>query len=93
MWPMPIVYPSAGARAICTLPTDPPAPGRFSTVTDWPHASVNFCPLRRARMSVEPPGVNGTIIVMPLFGQAACAEAPVVPTRPAAPIDAMPARI
>ena len=34
----------------------PPAPGRLSTTTGWPHASVSFCATARARMSVVPPG-------------------------------------
>src|SRR5512134_2785801 len=36
-------------------------PGRFSTTTGWPHASVSLGPIRRAWMSAGPPGANGTI--------------------------------
>src|SRR5512143_2468623 len=54
----------------------PPAPGRLSTMTCCPHASVSFCPTSRARMSVAPPGGNGTTIRIGLVGYAgACAPA------------------
>jgi hypothetical protein len=35
---------------------DAPAPGRFSTTTDCPSASDNLTLIKRARMSVPPPG-------------------------------------
>ena len=46
----------------------PPAPGRLSMTTCWPQASVSFWPMKRARMSVLPPGVNGTISLTGLVG-------------------------
>jgi len=39
-----------------------PAPGRLSTMTGWPMASGSFCAMRRAGVSVAPPGENGMII-------------------------------
>ena len=44
------------------------APGRVSTMTGWPQFSVNFCPMTRARMSVDPPGANGTMILIGFSG-------------------------
>ena len=38
----------------------PPAPGRLSTTTGWPHASCSFCAMPRPMMSSGPPGGNGT---------------------------------
>jgi hypothetical protein len=52
----------------------PPAPARFSTTTDCPHASVSFCARRRATTSVAPPAANGTIILTGFAGHA-CANA------------------
>src|SRR5215471_19941008 len=52
----------------------PPAPGLFSTTTDWPHASVSFCAIRRPAKSSEPPGGNGTIRRTDFAGYA-CAHA------------------
>ena len=37
-----------------------PAPGRFSITNGLPKRSDSFCPNRRPRMSVPPPGANGT---------------------------------
>src|ERR1044071_4698584 len=53
------------------------APGRVSTTTVWPQFSVIFWPMTRAMMSVEPPGANGTIILIGLSGylSADCAAA------------------
>jgi serine/threonine protein kinase len=45
-----------------TPATTPLAPGRLSAMTCWPQASCSFWPIIRARMSVEPPGVNGTMM-------------------------------
>ena len=39
--------------AICPL-----APGRLSTITGWPSRSDIFGAIRRARMSMPPPGGN-----------------------------------
>src|ERR1041384_8671898 len=44
------------------------APGRVSTTTVWPHCSVIFGPRTGAMMSVEPPGANGTMILIGLSG-------------------------
>src|SRR3954468_4572564 len=35
------VYPSGLAFATASVPTTPAAPARFSTMTGWPHRSVN----------------------------------------------------
>src|SRR3979409_2341802 len=55
------------------------APGRVSTTTVWPQVSVIFWPITRAMMSVEPPGANGTMILIGLSGylSAVCAAASV----------------
>src|SRR5712692_1933151 len=53
----------------------PPAPGLFSTTTDWPQTSCRRLETRRAVISVEPPGVNGTTTRTGLTGQSApCAR-------------------
>src|SRR5688572_18954835 len=39
----------------------PAAPERFSTTTGWPSGPCARSAIRRAKMSVEPPGANGTI--------------------------------
>src|SRR5271154_5578322 len=49
----------------------PPAPGLFSTTTDWPQTSCRRLLTRRAVISVEPPGVNGTTTRTGLAGQSA----------------------
>src|ERR1700681_4260338 len=49
----------------------PPAPGLFSTTTDWPQTSCSRLLTRRAVISVEPPGVNGTTTRTGLDGQTA----------------------
>src|ERR1700709_2059393 len=49
----------------------PPAPGLFSTTTDWPQSSCKRLETRRAVMSVEPPGVNGTTTRTGFAGQSA----------------------
>src|SRR5882757_9908005 len=46
----------------------PPAPGLFSITTDWPHTSCKRLPIRRAVVSVESPGVNGTTMRTGLTG-------------------------
>src|SRR5260221_6701315 len=48
----------------------PPAPGLFSTTTDWPQTCCRRLPTRRAVISVEPPGANGTTTRTGLVGQA-----------------------
>ena len=56
-----------------------PAPGRFSTTTDWPHCWVSPCATMRATMSLPPPGASGTIMRTGLEGYLAafpfCARA------------------
>src|SRR5450432_1307440 len=47
----------------------PPAPGLFSTTTDWPQTSCRRLETSRAVISVEPPGVNGTTTRTDLAGQ------------------------
>src|SRR4051812_16826863 len=49
----------------------PPAPGLFSITTDWPQTSCRRLPTRRAVVSVEPPGVNGTTTRTGLAGHSA----------------------
>src|SRR3979490_2500932 len=44
------------------------APGRVSTMTGCPQLSVIFCPITRASTSVDPPGANGTMILIGLSG-------------------------
>src|SRR6185295_11408324 len=58
----------------------PAAPGRLSTTTGWPHASVICGPIRRARMSEPPPGANGVRIRIGWLGYPSCACAIPVPT-------------
>src|SRR6201986_3297458 len=49
----------------------PPAPGLLSITTDWPQISARRLPIRRAVMSVEPPGVNGTTMCTGFVGHVA----------------------
>src|SRR5574341_2682332 len=42
------------------MPMSPLAPGRLSTTTCCPSASLSFTPMVRASVSVLPPGANGT---------------------------------
>jgi len=44
------------------MPSSPPAPGRFSTITCEPSASLSRCAVKRAMKSEPPPGANGTMI-------------------------------
>src|SRR5512141_2380544 len=62
----------------------PDAPGRFSTTNGWPKLLVRCSLSVRARMSVDPPGAHGTIIVTGLSGHAVCALATDVRTTAAA---------
>src|SRR5436190_16955623 len=52
----------------------PPAPGLFSTTTDWFQVSESFCASWRATTSVVPPAANGTTILTGFEGHA-CATA------------------
>ena len=63
------VWPSAGARATDAVPTLPPAPGRFSTMTVTPSPAANWLAKLRASVSPPPPGENGATKVMGSFGQ------------------------
>src|SRR5258708_6802869 len=53
----------------------PPAPGRFSTTTDWPQRFDRSSPSVRATMSTAPPGANGTKMCTGRDGKASCAAA------------------
>src|SRR5262249_16569849 len=48
------------------------APARFSMLTGWPSDCESFSPTRRAKMSVEPPGANGTTILTVFWGYFSC---------------------
>src|SRR5689334_16643292 len=50
----------------------PPAPARFSITTGWPSELERRSPTRRAKMSVEPPGANGTTMRTGLDGYRSC---------------------
>jgi hypothetical protein len=52
---------TAGARTTASVPMLVPPPGRFSMTNGWPSRSDSHCPIRRATMSVAPPGASGTI--------------------------------
>src|SRR4051812_4759026 len=56
------VYPSGGDFAASCNPMAPLAPARLSMIDDWPHASVNFWPIKRMIVSPAPPGENGTMM-------------------------------
>src|SRR5689334_17824804 len=53
----------------------PPAPPRLSTTTCHPTDSLSLFAINRERMSVPPPGGNGTIILIGRDGYEVCAEA------------------
>ncbi len=61
-------YPSGRARATTVEPTLPEAPERFSTRTGWPRACRRWSATVRARMSVDPPGAQGTTMVTGRLG-------------------------
>jgi len=52
----------------------PAAPGRFSTITGWPHFSESFSATMRGMRSALPPAGNGTMMRTGRAGQS-CAEA------------------
>src|SRR5471032_1740078 len=58
------VCPSGAARATDALPMMPPPPVRFSTTTPCLNSFCSTSPASRPRMSVVPPGVNGTTMVI-----------------------------
>src|SRR3954454_10061234 len=67
-------------------PMLPDAPGLLSTRNGWPKDLPRCSASRRARMSVEPPGAQGTTRVTGCSGQAACAGAAIAPTTKAAQV-------
>jgi len=54
------VRPSGGDFATDAAPTEPPAPGLFSTITGWPRLSASLGDTRRATPSTVPPAGHGT---------------------------------
>src|SRR5574337_1687564 len=61
---------------MASAPMEPPAPPLLSTTTALPRMGPILSASRRATMSVEPPGANGTISLMGRFGYSpACAWA------------------
>ena len=65
---MRMVYPSGADFETYSVPTTPPAPGLFSTMTGLPQASPRRWAMLRAALSVEPPGANGTTILTAFVG-------------------------
>ena len=65
------VWPSGVARDTCAAPSEPPEPGRFSTVTGRDHARDSEAASVRANRSLEPPVVNGTTMVTSRAGNCA----------------------
>src|SRR5688572_793798 len=63
----------------------PPAPARFSTTTDCPHASLSFCASCRAITSVAPPAAKGTTIFTGFDGHAWPSAANDASAKPTAP--------
>src|SRR5690348_12490562 len=53
----------------------PPAPARFSTITDCPMDCDSFCATTRAIVSVPPPGAKPTVSVTGCVGVKPCAKA------------------
>ncbi|CFN77952.1 Uncharacterised protein [Bordetella pertussis] len=51
-----------------SAPILPPAPERFSTMTDCPSSSPRRAPSMRATTSVAPPAGKGTMMRMGLSG-------------------------
>src|SRR5436309_1028244 len=76
------VYPSGGAAMSACEAITPPAPGRFSTTTDWPHCLETASPRVRVSTSTAPPAAYGTKICTGLVGNdwASAAEAIVAMT-------------
>src|SRR6266481_875635 len=69
------VYPSGGDVTSACDATTPPAPGRFSMTTPWPHCRETESASVRARMSTPPPAEYGTKICTGLAGNADWANA------------------
>jgi hypothetical protein len=64
----PIVYPSGGAFATCSVPISPAAPGWFSMTICWPRFCDIFCARIRAALSTALAAASGTIIRIGLLG-------------------------
>ena len=60
------VCPSGRALATASLPMDPAAPGRFSTIIGTPSRCISPGETKRATASVDPPGPKGTTMRMEL---------------------------
>ena len=58
------VSPSGGALASTVKPSEPPAPGLFSTTTCRPSRGPSSLAIVRAMPSADAPGANGTMICM-----------------------------
>src|SRR6185295_10278606 len=69
------VYPSGRALTAASVPMVVLPPGRLSTTTCCPHASVSCCPRRRAVKVVLPPGAYGVMKRIGLLGYSCCAAA------------------
>ncbi len=57
-----MVAPSGGALTTTSVPTEPPAPGRFSTIIGWPSVSPMKRASSRAAMSLKLPGPKATMM-------------------------------
>src|SRR6185369_15751915 len=62
------------ALAAVVVPITVPAPGRVSTTMVCPKLSVSLLPTTRLRMSADPPGANGTMILIGLSGYLSAAD-------------------
>ena len=60
----------------------PPAPGRFSITTGWPHAVVSHWPMMRASVSLPPPAAYGEISRMGLDSNSGTMQYPYRRRRP-----------
>src|SRR5687768_16130415 len=75
-------YPSGATRFTCCVATLPPAPGLFSTITDWPIASESFGATKRATRSVVLPGAKPTTMCTGRARGQSCAAAGIAPSSP-----------
>src|SRR5262245_22665244 len=64
------VYPSGSDLTPCSMPSRPPAPGRFSTTTCALKETDSRWAAKRAMKSEPPPGAKGTMMCTGLAGQA-----------------------
>ena len=58
------VYPSGSLAITRLMPTMPPAPVAFSTITGCPSNSLIRAPMMRPTVSNAPPAANGTTSVI-----------------------------